>query len=72
MTRVEVTGLIGWLPPPAPARQTPFKPRGFVGPASLQLVDAKSQLTLGGTIGPIDLVGTTGPIDDVASVVPID
>jgi hypothetical protein len=52
-----------WLPPAAPR---PIKPRIFLGPASVQIVDELTQETrlMAGGITHIDLVGaTTGGID---------
>ena len=78
-TRAEVTGMValaGWRVPPGPAGQLKsFFARGFVGPASLQLVDELTQrtlLTVGGVLTPVDLAGAVGPMYLGGVSVPIE
>ena len=69
-TRAEVTGAVAlWVPPAAPQ---PVKPRLFLGPASLQIVDELTQETRlsVGIVHPSDLVGLVHPEDLVGVIRP--
>ena len=72
-TLADVTGVVVITAPGMQSR--PFKPRGFVGPASLQLVDEltkRTLLTVPGVVTPVDLAGAVGPMYLGGVSVPIE
>lgn len=72
-TLADVTGVVVITAPGMQSR--PFKPRGFVGPASLQLVDEltkRTLLTVPGVVTPVDLAGAVGPMYLGGASVPIE